>query len=165
MLQTDVRIDNPASILTTAVEPWSDFAAEAQGALWPLHWKELALDQDKVPLAPQMDEYARREAAGMTLVVTLRAYGKLVGYYVGFVSHGLHYATCLTLHLDMFWVHPDHRNGFSGKRLFRAVEAEARRRGVQRMYVGSKVHKDASRLFVALKYEPVETTYSVWLGS
>ena len=43
----------------------------------PLHWEELALEQDKVPLAPQYDVYASRHAAGQVLVVTLRQDGVL----------------------------------------------------------------------------------------
>lgn len=66
--------------------------------------------------------------------------------------------------MDIFFVHPDYRDGSAGIKLFKAMEKEAKRQGVQRLFVGSKVHKDASRLFEALKYTKVETTYSAWLG-
>lgn len=132
--------------------------------LFPLHWDELALNKDKVPLDPQYDIYRKRDALGEVLFVTLREAGVLMGYFVGFVAPGLHYRTCLTLTLDIFYVHPDHRTGRAGYRLFKAVEKEAKRRGVQRMFAGSKTHKDASRLFEALGYMEVERYYSVWLG-
>lgn len=150
-------------MLSACVEPFPPFLEEVKPLL-PLHWDELALNKDKVPLAPQYDEYLLRDSKGMVLVVTLRETGKLVGYFVGFVAPGLHYETCLTLQMDIFFVHPDHRNGSGGVKLFKAVEREAKRRGVQRMFAGSKIHRDASRLFEALKYEPVETIYSTWLG-
>jgi len=51
-----------------------------------------------------------------------------------------------------------------GVRLFKAVEVEAKRRGVDRMFVGSKCHKEASFLFERLGYERVEVYYSAWLG-
>ena len=95
---------------------------------------------------------------------TNREAGKLVGYFVGFVAPGLHYETCLTLTMDIFYVHPDHRRGIGGLKLFRAVEKEAKRRGVQRMLVGSKCHADASTLFERLGYTEVERYYSMWLG-
>lgn len=134
--------------------------------LFPLHWAELALDRDKVPLDPQYDEYLRRDAAGMVLFVTLRRRGELIGYFVGFVAPGLHYRTCLTLTMDIFYLAPAHRDGTptAALRLFRAVEREARRRGVQRMLVGSKAHKDASRLFQHLGFARIETYYSKWTG-
>jgi GNAT superfamily N-acetyltransferase len=150
-------------MITAQVEPWSDFVVEVQ-PLFQLHWAELALDKDKVPLAPQYGVYAARDAAGELMVVTLRKEGRLVGYFVGFIAPGLHYATCLTLTMDIFWTHPDIRGKFAGVTLFREVEKEARRRGVDRMFFGSKTHKDASRLFKFLDMEPVEIYYAKWIG-
>ena len=136
---------------------------EEMKPLFPLHWEELALNRDKVPLDPQYDIYLARDARGEVLFVTLREFGELVGYFVGFVAPGLHYRTCLTLTMDIFYVRPDKR-GRCGVKLFRAVEQEAKRRGVQRMFVGSKCHKDASWLFERLGYSEVERYYSKWMG-
>lgn len=150
-------------MLTAQIEPWPEFIREAQPLL-PLHWQELALNKDAVPLDPQYDVYNARDAQGQVMVVTLRQAGVLVGYFIGFVAPGLHYRTCLTLTMDIFWTHPDVRGGVAGLRLFRAVEKEARRRGVKRIFHGSKLHKDSSRLFAAMGYEPVEVYHSKWLG-
>lgn len=138
---------------------------EEMKSLFPEHWEELALNKDKVPLDPQYDIYLARDACGEVLFVTLRRDGELKGYFVGFVSPGLHYRSCLTLTMDIFWTHPDIRGGSAGLRLFKAVEREARRRGVHRVFYGSKNHKDASRLFAALGCEPVETYHSKWIGN
>lgn len=150
-------------MLTASPEAFAPFLEEVKPIL-PLHYAELALDKDKVPLAPQYDEYLRRDALGMILTVVMREAGELVGYFVGFVAPGLHYETCLTLTLDIFWLKPEHRGQGGGAVLFKAVEAEARRRGVQRMFVGSKTHLDASYLFNRLGYTKVETFYTNWLG-
>jgi GNAT superfamily N-acetyltransferase len=132
--------------------------------LFPAHWDELAMNKDKVPLDPQYGIYLARDARGEVLFITLRRDGELLGYFVGFVALGLHYQACLTLTMDIFWTHHSIRGGTAGLRLFRAVEKEAARRGVQRMIMGSKLHKDASRLFAAIGYEPVEVYYSKWIG-
>jgi GNAT superfamily N-acetyltransferase len=132
--------------------------------MFPEHWKELALNQDKVPLDPQYEVYLEREAQGQVMFVCGRDRGEIVGYFVGFVSPGLHYRTCLTLQMDIFWIHPKARGSMAGVKLFKFVEQEARNRGVQRMFVGSKMHKDASWLFERLKYTEVEKFYSKWLG-
>lgn len=150
-------------MITAQVEPWSKFVIDAV-ELFPAHWEELALNKDKVPLSVQHDVYLAYEAAGQTLVVTLRQKGRLVGYFVGFLAPALHYSTCLTLQMDIFWTHPDIRGRLEGVKLFRVVEAEAKRRGVQRIFYGSKLHKDASRLFKYLKMEPVEVYYTKWIG-
>lgn len=133
-------------------------------ALLPLHYEELALNQDKVPLSPQYEIYFERERRGELLYMTMREAGALIGYFIGFIAPGLHYSTCLTCTQDIFFIHPDKRRGLHGPRLFRAVEHELRRRGVQRWFVGSKVNSDASALFERLDFEKVETHYSKWLG-
>lgn len=132
--------------------------------LLPIHYKELALNQDKVPLSPQFDKYVATEKQGGLIFVTLRKAGEMVGYFIGFIAPGLHYSTCLTCQMDIFYVLPDHRGSGTGFQLFKFVEQQLKKRGVQRLFVGSKLHKDASWLFEKLNYTPVETYYSAWLG-
>ena len=150
-------------MITAQVEPYIKCLPELMEC-YDLHWEELALNKDKVPLDPQYDLYEARDDAGQLLLVTLRETGRLVGYFIGFIAPGFHYKTCLTLTMDIFWTHPDVRGGFSGVKLFRLVEKEAKRRGVHRMFYGSKMHKDASRLFQFLKMDPVEMYYTKWIG-
>lgn len=150
-------------MITTHVECFETNLPQLKPIL-PLHYEELALHKEKVPLDPQYGVYLQREADGGLMFMAMRDAGQLVGYFIGFIAPGLHYQTCLTLTMDIFYVHPEHRGSGAGFQLFKAVEAEAKRRGVQRMFVGSKMHKDASWLFQRLGYEPVETYYSAWLG-
>jgi GNAT superfamily N-acetyltransferase len=127
---------------------------------FPAHYRELALDQEVVPLDPQYEVYLERDKRGEVLLVIGRHLGQIIGYFVGFVAPGLHYRTCLTLTMDIFWVHPEHRGHGAGFKLFEAVENEAKRRGVQRAFLGSKLHKDVSWLFEKLGYTEVERYYS-----
>jgi L-amino acid N-acyltransferase YncA len=150
------------SMLTTHVESLTEHLQELK-PLFPLHYEELALNKDKVPLDPQYDIYLQRDALGQCLLVSMREEGRLVGYYVGFINPGLHYKTCLTCVTDIFYVHPEVRCRMGGPRLFKAVKEELKRRGVQRWFVGSKNHADASRLFEVLGFDKVETFYSMML--
>lgn len=150
-------------MLTAQVESFTE-TLEYLKPLFPQHYAELALNQDKVPLSPRYEAYLKADAAGEIIFVTLRERGEIAGYFIGFVAPGLHYSTCLTLQMDIFWVHPAHRGNRGGFTLFKAVEREAKCRGVQRMFVGSKLHKDASFLFEMLGYAPCETFYTAWLG-
>jgi len=150
-------------MITCHVESFEQQIEELQ-ALLPLHYGELALNQDKVPLQPQYHVYIDRERAGGLLFVTLRDAGELVGYFIGFIAPGLHYETCLTCTMDIFYVRQDRRGGSAGVRMFRFVEAELRRRGVQRWFMGSKLHADASPLFKRIGAAPVEIYYSKWIG-
>lgn len=137
------------------------------------HWKELALNQEQVPLDPCWDIYLQRDHEGGLLFVTVRDAGQLLGYFIGFVAPGLHYRSCRTLQMDIFWLHPDLRDGDSldqvegqvlAQELFEQVHQEAKRRGAQRIFVGTKSHKDASLLFARLGYAEVERYHSLWLG-
>lgn len=124
------------------------------------HWEELALDKDEVKLDPLWEVYAAREAAGELLFVSLRKDGHMIGYFIAFIAPGLHYRHCLTATMDIFYIHPKHRGGTAALRLFRETLREMKRRGVRRAFLGSKLHKDAGRLFKAFGFEPIETYYS-----
>lgn len=152
-------------MLTAQIEPLSEHLEELKPHFGG-HWQDLALNKDKVPLDPQYDIYLKRAAAGEVLFCSLREDGKIAGYFVGFVAPGLHYKSCLTLTMDIFYVLPEvrERHKAAGLRLFRCVEKEAKRRGVQRIFYGSKLHKDVGRLFQALGLEPVEQYYTKWIG-
>lgn len=150
-------------MLTAHIENFTAVLPELKPLL-PLHYEELALNQDKVPLDPQYEVYLARDAMGEVMFVTLRHSGELVGYFIGFIAPGLHYRTCLTLIGDIFFIHPDHRKSGGGWTLFKFVEEKAKARGVQRLFVGSKMHKDVSFLFEKLEYEPCEITHTKWLG-
>ena len=150
-------------MITFHVESFRQSLPEFEPLL-PLHWAELALNQDKVPLKPQWNLYFQREDAGELLFVAAREEGKIVGYFIGFVSPGLHYETCLTCIMDIMFIQKDKRIGTAGIRLFKFVETELVRRGVQRWFVGSKVYADASALFERLKFTKTEVFYSKWIG-
>jgi GNAT superfamily N-acetyltransferase len=152
-------------MITTAVESLREGLEEIK-VLLPVHYRELALNKDKVPLQPQYSMYLRLEDEGSLLYVTLREEGRLVGYFLGFIRRHLHYETMTVCTMDIFYVDPEKRaaNPRAGVKLFRAVEKEAARRGVHNLVVGSKLHKDASVLFKYLGYNPIETYYAKWIG-
>lgn len=133
--------------------------------LLPIHWEELGLNRDTVPLDPQYGTYLARDAYGEVLFVALRKQGDLIGYFIGFVAPGLHYQTCMTLTMDIFYVLPEHRGSKAGVALFSEVKDEAKRRGVRRWFVGNKEHSKvhAEQLFLHLGFEKVETYYSMML--
>lgn len=150
-------------MLTVQLESFKESLEEFK-PLFPFHWDELALNKDKVPLDPQYDIYIERERRGELIFATIREFGKPIGYFIGFIAPGLHYKTCLTCTMDIFYVCKEKRTGSAGIKLFRFVEKELRRRGVHRWFMGSKTHADASALFERIGAEKVEVYYSKWLG-
>lgn len=149
--------------LTASIESFMQRRPELE-KLFPAHWEKLALDKDSVPLDPQYDEYARRERNGELMMVALRDGGRMVGYWVAVIAPGLHYRTCITAIMDMWFVLPEYENGVAAMILMRAVEREYRRRGINRSFVGEKLHRPCGRLYEAFGYEAVETHYSKLIG-
>lgn len=150
-------------MLTAIPESFEQRLAELKPLL-PLHYRELALNQNKVPLDPNYDLYILRERAGEVMFIALREAGALVGYFIGFVAPGLHYRTCLTLTMDIMYVHPDKRKTGGGTVLMDAVKSEAERRGVQRAFVGEKVHAPIGGFLESQGFELCERTYTAWWG-
>jgi len=145
--------------LTAQVESFTAVQPEI-AALSGEHYDALALDKELVPLDPDWDRYRELDARGQLCTVTLRAQGKLAGYCIMFVLPELHYRTTLSAKMDMFWVTPEYRGRMGGLRLFRTMERELKRRGCRRMFVGSKLHRDTSRMFEAMGYRHIEAWFS-----
>lgn len=150
--------------LVYAVEELSNSLIAEVTPLLTAHYEELALNKEHVPLSPIWEKYQVVADNKELFILTCRKAGKLIGYFVGFVQPSLHYSTCLTCSMDIFFISKEYRGGSLGIKLFRAVEKELRLRKVQRWFVGSKEHADASKLFERLKFTKVETYYSKWLG-
>lgn len=139
-------------------EPWAHCVDEMR-PLWPMHWQEIALDQDL--FKPDMDEprYALMQQAGALQITTARCEGLLVGYVVCFLMPHFHYKSSGLVSLaDMFYVLPEHRNG-CGAKLFLAMEKSLKARGVIRAHMSCKVHSDQQRLFERLGWQFTDKTF------
>lgn len=132
--------------------------------LFKLHWAELALNKEAIPLEPDWDRYFHYEAAGILYILTVRSDTVLIGYAFTLVGPHLHYASTLWGHTEMFWLQPDFRRGTLGIRLIRAVEDGMRAIGVKVHHFPVKLHflsdrGTIGRLFERLGYKPIETVY------
>lgn len=146
--------------LTAQVEQYKEVLDDHGKALLKRHHAEIALDQEEVRYDPDWARYEALDKLGQLSIVTLRNQGIIVGYCVMHVCPELHYRSTLTATMDIMWVAPEYRENMGGLRLMRAVHQELRRRGVKRVYMGSKLHKDISKLFTAMGYVPIELWFS-----
>jgi GNAT superfamily N-acetyltransferase len=147
------------NVVTFMVEPWSSYKLEA-APLWIEHYKEVAVHQDTIPLAVDYDQYEAQDQAGALLVIVARNEGKIVGYWLGFLRPHFHYKTSFTAYTDIYYLDPSLRYGGIGARMMQFVEAELKRRGVQKVFTATKVHLDHSPLFEALGYTRTEYVYT-----
>jgi GNAT superfamily N-acetyltransferase len=126
----------------------------------PVHWLELALDRDEIPLDPDYDFYLACEGNGRLHVCTARADGELVGYFITFVVPSPHYRTTLFGKVDIYYVRREHRRNGTGAALFDFHEAEMRRLGVKKVVNMCKIHQDHAPLFLSRGYSEIERTFS-----
>jgi GNAT superfamily N-acetyltransferase len=151
------------TMVTYQVEKWRDALPEMEPILVQ-HWHEIALGHDKVPLDIGRDKYQELCDSGVLQVITARDSGALVGYHVAMVTPHLHYMStphCIT---DVYFVQPEYRKGFTGIRLLKKVEEEAKARGVKKLITGTKLHLDMGRVFERLGYTETERTYTKYIG-
>lgn len=133
-------------------------------SLWHLHWEEIALDKDKILLEPDIETFQMLENAGSLQTVTARNDGKLIGYHVAVVRNHLHYKSSLTGYVDMYFIHPEYRKGRTGLNMFKFAEKALRERGCQRIYTGTKLHKDMGRLLEYMGHRETERLYVKYIG-
>lgn len=151
-----------ADTITFQVEPYNQCRAEIDELL-PLHYEEIALNKDRIPLDPDNRAYQEAADLGVMHMVTCRQNGKVVGYVVGFVRPHLHYVSTLHAFTDVYWLHPDHRKGGLGIKLFQKYEESLKERGVVRAYIGCKTFLDLSKLFERLGWTHIEHMFAKML--
>lgn len=145
---------------TYATERFADCIEEAKPTLL-LHWRELALYQDAIPLEPDYPAYLKADDLGFMKVFTARKDGALIGYANFFLTpRHFHYAHRWANN-DIFYVHPDHRNGRTGVGLVRHFEKALRADGPVVIHVETKRHSpDLGSLLRLLGYAGVSEGFS-----
>lgn len=147
---------------TYQVEPYDQCIGEI-AKLLPQHYEEIAVNKDRIPLDPDYDAYKAMAYAGQLHMVTCRLDGEVVGYIVGFVRPHYHYKSTLHCYTDVYWLHPDHRRGGMGIKLFQHYEETLKKRGVVRMYCSCKTFLDLTPLMERLGWTHIEHTFAKML--
>jgi hypothetical protein len=153
-------------MITVQVESFKACLTELT-LIFQRHWQEYALFQDRMPLAPQYDEYVRRDEAGELVLVTARRDGVMVAYYTAAIRPGFHYKDTLTATQDLMYVVAEEPWKGVCRPLLECVEDELKRRGVKIWYAGYKSHRPQGmpRLFGLFGFEPADVYVTKWIGN
>lgn len=146
-------------MITYQVEKWKDIESGIKD-LQKAQWKELALDQETIPLNINYEHYAQLETQGMLHATTVRDGEKLVGYYLNVVSFHPHYRETPFGFCDAYYVLANYRKGLIGLNLFLKMEQFMKEIGVIELISITKKHLDVSALFKALKWRETGITYT-----
>ena len=148
----------PSLTVTFQIEPWAKFYPDAKD-LFLLHWKELGLNHEAVPLDCDVEGYANLDKIGKLFILTARASGRLVGYLTFFLHGHLHYKSSGLMALtDMYFVLPEFRRG-TGLKLFRFWEQFLRERNIVQAITSCKVHEDHTRMFELMGWTHSDNTF------
>lgn len=146
-------------MVTFQEESLREVALEVQSLLRE-HWEEIALNKDVIKLDPDWEKYEQLAEGGILRILTARADGKLVGYYVSVVTPHLHYRGSLTAFGDIFYLKKEYREGLIGYRMLKANDKMLKGHGVQRILAMEKLHQPLGQLWKRLGYTHVENVYS-----
>ena len=148
------------SRLTFQIEPWANLVRDAQ-PLFKIHYEELALHKDKVPLGMDFQMYQDLENRGMLLVVTVRLSLMVVGYYIAIIikNHPHNKTAGPVSTTDMFYVSPNYRRGGAGAKLLMFAENALRSRGVTKASLSTKLKFTNQVLLEALGWEATDLVF------
>lgn len=125
-----------------------------------MHWNEIAINKDVVPLLPDYDVYSAMEGAGALRIFVARESGEMVGYFVLFVRRHPHYASTLFAYNDVLYLRPEARRGLAGWRLLDYAETALREDGVRVMVVNTKIHAPLDSLLSRRGFDLTERVYT-----
>lgn len=85
-------------------------------------WRENGVNQDRVPLKLNIDQYLDYDLLGILQVITARDDGLLVGFMFAFVHpHIMHSETGWAL-INLYWLYPEYRGQGIGTAMLLALE-------------------------------------------
>ena len=121
-------------------------------SLIKLHYDEIALDKEHIPLDPDWEKYKQLYDAKRLLIITARDDSKLVGYSIFFVSNHPHYKSSVYANNDLLFLHPDYRKGSLGIKLIKVSEKILKEIGVVKILWHIKFNKDFRVLLHRMGY-------------
>ena len=102
-------------------------------ALIRMHYDEIALHKEVIPLDPDWNRYDLLDAVGDLVCITARDDGKMIGYSVFILTNHLHYKSTRMASNDVLFLHPDYRKGRIGIRLIEHSERHLRTLDVKKI--------------------------------
>jgi GNAT superfamily N-acetyltransferase len=148
----------------TYQQEFLDSCADEAKVLLENHWKEIALNKDKIKLNPDWEAYANLEVNGVLRIFTARDNGVLVGYFVVFVHRHIHYKDHLFANNDVLFLSEEYRKGFTGIRLIKFAEGCLKSDGVSVLNINTKIHKPFDPIMERMGFNLIERVYSKYIG-
>lgn len=136
---------------------------EEMKPLFSKHWLEVAAYQDKIGLDPDYDRYLALERADAIRCYTIREEGRIIGYWVFFLTPHLHYKSDKFAINDIVYVEPEWRLPGVTPSAFVYVEDQLRAEGASVITYHMKVYKPFESMLKGLGYDHLEHQYGKYI--
>jgi predicted acetyltransferase len=117
-----------------------------------IHYDELALHKEHIPLDPDYDRYLSLESKENLKTYLLKDGNKLVGYAVFLISPMLHYKSTICAANDILYISKEHRKGMTGVKFIKYCEQKLKEEGVNKITWHIKLSLDFSKLLARMGY-------------
>ena len=141
----------------------SYFTARDDGLI-QMHYDEIALHKEVIPLDPDWNRYDLLEAAQDLACITARDDGKMIGYSVFFLQNHIHYKSTRMAFNDVLYLHPDYRKGRTGIKLIQHSEDHLKWLGIKKVVWHIKKANDFSPILQRMGYGSEEVVMAKILG-
>jgi GNAT superfamily N-acetyltransferase len=129
-----------------------------------LHYQEVAMYKDKIPLDPDYSKYFMLEEEGVFHTVTVRDNGKLIGYFLSLIAPSIHYSQTVYAVNDILYVHPDYRASGVGQKMFSFAEKKLKEKGADVISIHMKTALPFDSLCEGMGYDYAERNYTKYIG-
>ena len=141
-----------------------DECLEEMKPILQLHYEEVAMYQDKVPLSPDYEKYYALEGAGIFHIVTVRDEGELIGYFLSVVTPNIHYSSTVYAVNDILYLHKDYREAGVGQKMFSFAEKKLKELGASVIAIHMKTALPFDTLCKGMGYDYAERNYTKYIG-
>jgi GNAT superfamily N-acetyltransferase len=129
-----------------------------------LHYEQVAMYKDKIPLNPDYDKYRELDKLGLFHCVTARDEGDLVGYFISFIAPHIHYSDHKFAVNDIVYIGEAYRSTGVGLDMFSFAEAALKDLGVSVLSIHMKTALPFDNLCKGLGYDYAERNYTKFIG-
>jgi GNAT superfamily N-acetyltransferase len=131
-----------------------------------MHWEELAINKDTVPMDPNVEQFEELQKTNVLHNLVVYHEGKIIGYSFIIVTPALHYKSTVFAQVDVVYVHPDYRgvDGI-GMELLKRTELLAKNLGAKVIVHHAKPHMpQIIKPLEYLDYSLYEHMYGKYIG-
>ena len=133
------------------IEKYSQWGEDIK-ELTKLHYDEVAVNKDVIPLDPDWDRYKYLCDNNLLLCITARDEKKLVGYSIFFITKHIHYKSTTYATNDVLYLHPNYRKGSLGLKLIKISEKFLKEINADKILWHIKFNKDFRSILHRLGY-------------